>query len=167
LVVSAVAGTGPGEEDAVKRKFRVNSPRVMHETIEGEVILIDLTTGSYYSLRAAGAAVWHAIEHGADEDGIGDAVELRYEGSSEEIRSAVGSLLGELAAEGLIEPADANEVSDARTASTAPPSGANGRTPFEVPVLEKHTDMQDLILLDPVHEVDQRGWPHAAESKGA
>jgi Coenzyme PQQ synthesis protein D (PqqD) len=151
----------------VTRTFRVSSPRVMHETIEGEVILIDLTTGSYYSLRAAGAAVWHAIENGADEDGIGHALELRYEGPGEEIRSAVGSLLDDLAAEGLIEPADASEVNDARTASTAPPPSANGRVPFEVPVLEKHTDMQDLILLDPVHEVDQRGWPHVAESKGA
>jgi hypothetical protein len=151
----------------VTRTFRVNSPRVMHETIEGEVILIDLTTGSYYSLRAAGAAVWHAIENGADEDGIRDALELRYEGPSDEIRSAVGSLLDDLAAEGLIEQADASDVNDARTASTASPPSANGRTPFEVPVLEKHTDMQDLILLDPVHEVDQQGWPHAAESKGA
>jgi hypothetical protein len=151
----------------VKRKFRVNSPRVMHETIEGEVILIDLTTGSYYSLRDAGSEVWHAIESGADEDRIGDVVELRYEGPREEIRSAVGRLLDELAAEGLIEPADGDAVSDALPASTAPPPGANGRTPFQAPVLEKHTDMQDLILLDPVHEVDQRGWPHAAESEGA
>jgi hypothetical protein len=137
----------------------------MHETIEGEVILIDLTTGSYYSLRDAGAEVWNAIEKGADEDGIGDAVERRYEGPRAEIRSAVGRLLDELAAEGLIEPADEDAGSDA--ASAAPPSDANGRTPFQVPVLEKHTDMQDLILLDPVHEVDPRGWPHAAESEGA
>src|SRR5438270_869701 len=32
-------------------RFRVNSPNVIHETIEGEVILIDLKTGTYYSLR--------------------------------------------------------------------------------------------------------------------
>ena len=30
---------------------------------------------------------------------------------------------------------------------------------FEAPSLEKYTDMQDLVLLDPVHEVDQTGWP--------
>ena len=33
--------------------------------------------------------------------------------------------------------------------------------PFVPPTLEKYTDMQDLVLLDPVHEVDERGWPHA------
>jgi hypothetical protein len=33
---------------------------------------------------------------------------------------------------------------------------------FEPPLLEKFTDMEDLLLLDPVHEVDGRGWPHPA-----
>jgi hypothetical protein len=27
--------------------------------------------------------------------------------------------------------------------------------------------MQDLILLDPVHEVDARGWPHLPDRHGA
>ena len=29
----------------------VSSPQVIHETIDGEVIVINLGTGSYYSLR--------------------------------------------------------------------------------------------------------------------
>ena len=40
--------------------------------------------------------------------------------------------------------------------------GGVERVPYVPPVLEKFTDMQDLILLDPVHEVSERGWPHAA-----
>ena len=141
------------------RRFRVNSPRVMHETIEGEVIVIDLTTGSYYSLRDASAEIWREIESGADEARIGAALEHRYEGPREEILAGVSRLLDELAAEGLIEPAGAS--GDTLVAPAAPPN-ANGRIPFQAPVLEKHSDMQDLILLDPVHEVDARGWPHAA-----
>src|SRR5918911_43544 len=81
-------------------RFRVNSPNVIYETIEGEVILIDLKTGTYYSLRDAGAAVWQALEGGADEDEIGAALERRYEGSPEEIREAVRRLLAELEGEG-------------------------------------------------------------------
>src|SRR5437764_230022 len=69
-------------------RFRVNSPNVIHETIEGEVILIDLKTGTYYSLREAGAAIWEAIDRGAGLDAIEDALERRYEGSSDEIREA-------------------------------------------------------------------------------
>jgi hypothetical protein len=137
----------------------------MHETIEGEVIVIDLTTGSYYSLRDASAEIWRDIEAGAHEDQIGAAVESRYEGPREEILAGVGRLLDELAAEGLIEPTDAN--GDAPEVAAAPTPSPNGRVPFQAPVLEKHSDMQDLILLDPVHEVGPRGWPHTADSEGA
>jgi hypothetical protein len=27
-------------------------------------------------------------------------------------------------------------------------------------VLERYTDMQELLLLDPIHDVDESGWPH-------
>jgi hypothetical protein len=34
----------------------------------------------------------------------------------------------------------------------------NGR-PYSPPKLSAYTDMQELLLLDPVHEVDDAGWP--------
>ena len=139
-------------------RFRVNSPNVIHETIEGEVILIDLKTGTYYSLRDSGAAIWRSLEQGAGEDDIETELRSRYEASGEEIRDAVRRLLGELEREGLIR------TEDGEPATVSPSFSDNGsaRLPFEAPVLEKHTDMQDLILLDPVHNVGAEGWPHPA-----
>jgi hypothetical protein len=131
----------------------------MHERIEGEIIVIDLSTGSYYSLRDVGAAIWTELERGAAEDEIVVALERRYEASSEEIDAAVRRLVKELAVEGLIESTSANGDGTADTPSS---EGNESRKAFSAPVLEKHTDMQDLILLDPVHEVDARGWPHTA-----
>jgi hypothetical protein len=143
------------------RRFRVNSPNVIHETIEGEVILIDLKTGTYYSLREAGAAIWEAIDRGAGLDAIEDALERRYEGSSDEIREAVRRLVGELEREGLIR---ADLDGDPTAGQPVFEPGRGVRRPFEAPSLEKHTDMQDLILLDPVHEVGAQGWPQPAGS---
>ena len=140
-------------------RFRVNSPNVIHETIEGEVILIDLKTGTYYSLRDAGATVWQAMQNGAGEDGIAAELRSRYDASDEQIREAVRRLLAELEREGLVR-ADDGEAAPAATPSASDNGGA--RVPFAAPVLEKHTDMQDLILLDPVHEVGAEGWPHPA-----
>ena len=140
-------------------RFRVNSPNVIHETIEGEVVLIDLKTGTYYSLRDSGAAIWQSIEKGAGEDDIEAALRSRYDASGDDIRDAVRRLLEELEREGLIR------ADDGEAAETASPSFSdNGaaQLPFAAPVLEKHTDMQDLILLDPVHEVGAEGWPHPA-----
>jgi Coenzyme PQQ synthesis protein D (PqqD) len=141
--------------------FRVNSPNVIHETIEGEVVLIDLKTGTYYSLRDSGAAVWQAIEQGAGVEGIAAELRARYDASEEQIRDAVRRLLGELEGEGLIRAEEGEAAPAAPPSASASANGA-GRLPFAAPVLEKHTDMQDLILLDPVHEVGAEGWPHPA-----
>jgi hypothetical protein len=145
-------------------RFRVNSPNVIHETIEGEVILIDLKSGTYYSLRDAGAAIWQAIEWGAGEDEALAALKLQYEGSEQEMREGVRRLLDELADEGLIR----SHVGPAPMPERPLPSRNGGaRVPFRPPALEKHTDMQDLILLDPVHEVGAQGWPQPAPSDEA
>lgn len=141
------------------RQFRVRNPQVVDDTIEGEVIVIDLDSGTYYSLRETSAEIWHCIKAGADEASIGDSLAERYAASGEEIASAVSRLVDELAAERLIEEA-AEGAAPAEPVS-APPAH-NGRVPFIAPVLEKHTDMQDLILLDPVHDVTEAGWPYVA-----
>ena len=31
---------------------------------------------------------------------------------------------------------------------------------YGLPALERFTDMEDLLLLDPVHDVEEMGWPH-------
>jgi Coenzyme PQQ synthesis protein D (PqqD) len=140
--------------------YRVNSPRVMHETIDDEVIVVDLSTGSYYSLRATGAAVWQALDGGLSEREISDAMIVRYDGAAEEITAAVAELLRELTEEGLIVSSDGLDEAGPTAVSQAAQDG-KPRERFQLPVVEKHTDMQDLILLDPVHEVGAQGWPQA------
>jgi len=34
---------------------------------------------------------------------------------------------------------------------------------YKAPELDTYEDMQDLILLDPIHEVDESGWPNVAD----
>ena len=143
----------------MERRLRVNSPNVMSETIEGEVIVINLATGSYYSLKDAGAAIWHALEHGAAPDEVTNVLEASYEGSRTELLEAVEALLADLEGEGLVTATEGQD--GAAVEIGAQPEAADGnRRPFERPVLEKYTDMQELILLDPVHEVGAAGWPH-------
>lgn len=147
----------------MNRRHRVNSPSVIHETIDGEVILIDLKTGTYYSLRGVGAAIWQGIVRGADSEQIAGDLQNRYDATEDQTAAAVDNLVVELEREGLIRGDDGGETAQ-------PPAAENGavpRLPFESPSLEKHTDMQDLILLDPVHEVGAEGWPQPKPEAGA
>ncbi len=132
------------------------SPQVMHETIDGETIIIDLATGTYFSLRGSGPAMWAALSRGADRDGLCEALGQAYEAPPGEIEAAVDAFLAQLETERLIAPGGAAEAAS----STAEPGSS--RVPFEPPQLEKYEDLQDIILLDPVHMVDDAGWPHAA-----
>ena len=136
----------------VSVRYRVNSPQVINEVMDGEAVIINLASGDYFSLRGSGAYVWSAIDRSA---GVDDIVQAFVDAGAPraEVDPAVRELVGQLAAEGLIAPVDGE-------AGAGPPLPAPEGASFERPSLEKFTDMQDLILLDPVHEVDQRGWPH-------
>jgi hypothetical protein len=124
------------------------NPQAMHETIDGETIVIDLSTGTYFSLRGSGPVIWNAIASGASLQAIIDSLERAY--------------LSELEAEQLIAQGNGTGQS-AEPASTPPET----RSAFEPPRLEKYEDMQDIILLDPVHMVDDQGWPHPAPAAGS
>jgi len=137
------------------QRFRVNTPKVVHETIDGEVIIIHLDTGCYYSLDGTGAAVWDRLDHGASLGEISEWLGQTYPDSVPQALSAVAQLAAELQSEDLIAASDAAPAArngKPEPAVTLPPA-------FVVPVLHKHTDMQDLLLLDPIHEVDETGWP--------
>ena len=134
------------------------SPRVINETIDGEAVMINLASGNYYILDPVGAEVWTYIERAASVPEIVDGLSARYDGAPADIEGAVGGLLTELQSEDLVVPADGENGAAHATAPAAP---AGDRQPFSTPKLEKFTDMQDLILIDPVHQVDEAGWPHA------
>ncbi|MEI6331186.1 MAG: hypothetical protein WCP16_18235 [Pseudanabaena sp. ELA645] len=43
-------------------KFKINTPNVVHELIDGEVIIVNLKKGDYYSLLSTSAKIWTGIE---------------------------------------------------------------------------------------------------------
>jgi Coenzyme PQQ synthesis protein D (PqqD) len=136
-------------------RFRANSPFVISETIQGETIIIHLNTGTYYSLQGSGAEVWESIAGAATAPEIAADLAARYAVSAAEAETTVAALMDDLRNEELIVASDATER------DTIPAAAAAGGA-FVAPSLSKFTDMQDLVLLDPVHEVSETGWPQAA-----
>ncbi len=139
--------------------YRVNAPKVVHDVIEGEAVLVNLNNGNYYSIDSVGADVWSLVEKRAAVNQIVHHVASLYEGSPEEIEKGIHELLEELLKEELIVPDPAATPSEGNGLHTA--SGAAGVKPaFEQPRLHKYSDMEDLLLLDPIHDVDETGWPN-------
>ena len=140
-------------------RLSVNVPKVVHETIDGETIVIHMGTGTYYSLEGTGAEVWALVESGLARGDVVAGVQQRFDGDSALVEQSVLAFLDELIDEGLVVagPSDAPAGDPAAVAR-------NGWAParFDAPVLRKYTDMQEFMLVDPLHEVDEgAGWPHA------
>jgi hypothetical protein len=144
--------------------FRINSPKVIDEIFDDEVVIINLDSGSYYSADRTGLEIWREIKRGAGASAIVAALTAKYEGDAAEIDAACRRFLAELRQESLIVSTnDAPEISAEVAANRPSDAGAK----FSAPALHKYTDMQELLLLDPIHEVDESGWPHAsAEAHG-
>jgi hypothetical protein len=137
--------------------FRINRPQVICQTIEGEVVVINLQTGSYYSLTGAAAAIWDALEHGAAPAQITNTLSAHFTDCDAGLENIVDNFLNELRGESLIVSAE----NGALIANGAVNGAQTKREKFIRPALKKFTDMQELLLLDPIHEVDATGWPLA------
>jgi len=140
-------------------RYRMNTPQVIAEVIDDEAIIVNLDTGTYYSLRGAGADIWRLAAQGLAADAIPPTLSRRYTGDPSVIQDSVGRLLQQLSAEGLLAPrtgADGEQEAVAGWPPDQPPA------PFQAPSLQKYTDMTELLLLDPIHDVNGQAWPNAA-----
>jgi Coenzyme PQQ synthesis protein D (PqqD) len=145
-----------GQAGSGERAFTVDASRVVHETIDGETILIALDTGSYYSLTGSGPEIWSLLAVGHPVEAAAQALAERYPQQSQEAASELRRLAVELEREGLLVPGPA------AAATVAVGEGQPGA--FTAAALERYTDMEYFLRLDPIHEVDPaRGWPVRAD----
>ena len=91
-------------------QYKVNSPNVIHEMIDGEVVIVNLDKGHYYSLRNSGAEIWIGIVAGMSSSEIVNTLSRQYDGENKEIEEAVNNLSAELESDELIISHPAGEV---------------------------------------------------------
>ncbi len=133
--------------------YRVNEPHVISELIDGEVIILNFESGTYYSLNISGMFIWQQIQAGSNQEQIFSLLKELYAEEHAAVRADLAALCQTLEEESLIVRVDSKKV--AQNGQFSHPS-----TPYEKPHLEKFTDLQSLLLLDPIHDVDEMGWPH-------
>ena len=138
-------------------RYRVNSPQVISETVGGETIIVNLATGHYFNLQGTAVDIWDGVVREEPTEAIVAGLAGRYAAAGAEIEEEVDRLLTELAGAELVVPEE--DAATPPVSSASPPEGRD-LPPFTPPTFTTFTDMQDIILLDPVHEVDARGWPH-------
>jgi hypothetical protein len=140
----------------VPRRFRINAPAVASEIIDGEAVIMNLRSGAYFSTRGSGSLLWSWIEQGIPEDVLLRALCQSFPDADGRAAPALETFLAQLLEHELIREVPLQGPMPPPEPQTRPATGA----PFIPPVLEVYTDMEDLLLLDPIHDVsEEEGWP--------
>ena len=116
------------------------------EIIDGEAIVIDLASGSYFSFTGWTTWAWESLAAGIDSDEIVAAFAAH---------GGADDFIEQLTSAGLLVARD-----------DLAPDAAPRRPDGEVEALQfdRFDDMADMIKIDPVHDVSQEaGWPQPAD----
>jgi len=129
------------------------APWITHERLDDEVIAINLETGVYYAMVGPAADIWSSFQPSGTVELAVTSLAARYGAPIDMIRTDVVPFVTRLKETGLLAT-----VERAPTPADLPARGPGAA--WAEPELEEYHDMADLVLLDPIHQVDESGWPH-------
>jgi hypothetical protein len=143
------------------RRFELNGPAVIAEAIEGEVMVMNLQQGIYYSVTGAAAVAWPLLVGGATCDAVTAAIAGAYNVPATQVGNELGAFVQRLLDEAILRAAadEAPGSKDIALPAVAMPYPGFG--------FERFDDMRAMLVIDPVHEVGDFGWPQAAGPKAS
>lgn len=123
-----------------------NGDQIAAKIMDGEAVLINLSTGMYYSMADSATLIWSLIEQNRSMEDIVRNMVATYDVDAEQAREHLQQIVAELEQEGLVVvssegPEPAVEERPARAESD--------RLEYVAPRLEKFSDMAEMFALDP------------------
>ena len=134
-------------------RYTLFDRNIINDVFGEEVVLVNLETGVYFSLRTSATQIWIRLQQNYSVDEIVADLELLYEVNHDELVSQIHAFIQQLIDRQLIRLSESTEKQSIIM------SQDQQKTSFASPVLEIFSDMQEILLLDPVHDVDKAGWP--------
>lgn len=131
--------------------YKLNEEKMFYDMAEGQAIVINFTTGMYYGTSSLGSAVLDALLAGSSVEEICNAIQA-LSGCPADMQAQLNTFIDQLLEKEIIVPGDSTGAACAIDASSL----TDG---FKLTV-DEFAEVQDLILADPVHDVDvEQGWP--------
>jgi hypothetical protein len=134
--------------------YKLNEIDLSKEIFENEAVIINIPSGKYYSVNGeSGVSVIRLLENSANKDQIFYFLNTIYDCKSIDLKNQIEVFIESLLAEKIIVQFEENEFLMPETSASS--------LPFKTLFLEIYDDMQELIELDPVHDVKAtKGWPN-------
>lgn len=131
--------------------YKLNDEKMFYDMAEGQAIVINFTTGMYYGTSSLGSAVLDALLAGADTASVLTAVQA-LPACPADMDAQLNAFIAQLTDMEIIVPGE--------TTGAAVSIGAEALVDGFKLTVDEFNEVQDLILADPVHDVDvEQGWP--------
>ena len=122
-------------------KYARSSEQIVSKLVDGEVIVIDLTTGIYYSLEGTAAKIWRELCAGVESDNLfADAIQVYPENAH--VSEQVCEFVAVLVSDGLLREAEAATPTDSLDELAWP-------AVYDAPERTSFDDVAEMVALDP------------------
>jgi Coenzyme PQQ synthesis protein D (PqqD) len=128
---------------SVTQRYRLNSDEIAAETIGGESVILNLSSGDYFSLNGAGGLAWALLVRGHSATEIAPRIAGHFGVGEERAQADLDALVTGLVEQELLIADDSAQPSEPAE-DELPPEGE-----YAAPSLEVFTDMSELLALDP------------------
>ena len=125
-----------------------NLQSVVSENFDDDTVLINFLTGTYFCLRGTAPYIWNSMQTPMTIDRIAAMVTANPADARDAVREMIETLVAE-------QCVLAVEIDDAEIGDLPEPLVDS----YKPPIIETFRDLQELITIDPVHEVEDDGWP--------
>ena len=132
--------------------YQLNAEKMFFDMADGQAVVINFLSGIYYGSTALGSVVLERLVNGNAPEKIAEAVKA-LPGCPEDFDAQLSAFIAklrekEILLDGETSPGGGETIGDAALADG-----------FAL-TLDEFSEVQDLILADPVHDVDvEQGWP--------
>ncbi|SMC78626.1 hypothetical protein [Papillibacter cinnamivorans] len=132
--------------------YRINESKMYYDMADGQAIVINFVTGMYYGSNLLGSAVLDRLQAGVSPNSVLEALR-GLPGCPEDMGEQLDAFIAELISREILIPGPTNAEECCLIGGEALEDG------FFLTV-DEFAEAQDLLLADPVHDVDaSQGWP--------
>jgi hypothetical protein len=133
----------------ITENYSINAPDVVAEDFNGQIVILNLSDGHYFSLSGIASPIWSALLEGHTPQTILDNIGVQQP----DLVAGANGFLDRLLELRLIRPQEA-PLGGVRAA------GLLHSWSDEAAQIEVFDDLAELIFADPIHDVDEQvGWP--------
>jgi hypothetical protein len=128
----------------ITTRYHINDAEIIHEIIDGEVMLLNLTNGNYFSLDNIGVIIWEMISFNYSIEVLIEAIGGFDTSKKNSMEAAIRQVVAQMIEEGLIIPFEDDALFNQTDIIKSIDSRLrDGSIQFIVPVLHMYKDIQE------------------------